>query len=68
MRLAKIISRKYNDYVRNLEEANRLVNSEDKSRFAELVDAFNNSGGAVKTREDMYKTAEANKAFAHFRW
>ncbi|MFC1496232.1 30S ribosomal protein S7 [Candidatus Margulisiibacteriota bacterium] len=34
----------------------------------ELVDAFNNTGGAVKTREDSHKTAEANKAFAHFRW
>lgn len=34
----------------------------------ELVDAFNNTGGACKTREDMHKTAEANRAFAHFRW
>lgn len=34
----------------------------------EIVDAHNNTGGAVKSREDMHKTAEANKAFAHFRW
>ncbi|HTY12950.1 MAG TPA: 30S ribosomal protein S7 [Candidatus Omnitrophota bacterium] len=34
----------------------------------ELVDAFNNTGGAKKKQEDMHKTAEANKAFAHFRW
>ncbi len=35
---------------------------------AELVEAFNNAGGAKKKQEDMHKTAEANKAFAHFRW
>lgn len=35
---------------------------------AELADAFNGTGGATKMREDLHKTAEANKAFAHFRW
>lgn len=35
---------------------------------AELVDAFNNTGGAVKKKEDTHRMAEANKAFAHFRW
>jgi small subunit ribosomal protein S7 len=35
---------------------------------AELMDAFNNTGAAIKKREDLHKTAEANKAFAHFRW
>jgi len=34
----------------------------------ELVDAFNNTGTAIKNRENLHKTAEANKAFAHFRW
>ena len=34
----------------------------------ELMDAANNTGAAVKRREDMHKMAEANKAFAHFRW
>ena len=34
----------------------------------ELLDAANNTGNAVKKREDMHKQAEANKAFAHFRW
>ena len=34
----------------------------------ELMDAANNTGSAVKRREDMHKNAEANKAFAHFRW
>ena len=35
---------------------------------AELIDAYNNRGGAVKKREDTHKMAEANKAFAHYRW
>lgn len=35
---------------------------------AELMDAFNNRGSAVKKREDTHKMAEANKAFAHYRW
>jgi small subunit ribosomal protein S7 len=34
----------------------------------ELLDASNNSGAAVKRREDTHKMAEANKAFAHYRW
>jgi len=34
----------------------------------EIVDAFNNRGGAVKKREDTHKMAEANRAFAHYRW
>jgi small subunit ribosomal protein S7 len=34
----------------------------------ELMDAFNNRGNAIKKREDTHKMAEANKAFAHFRW
>jgi len=35
---------------------------------AELLDAFNNTGAAVKRKEEMHRMAEANKAFAHFRW
>lgn len=35
---------------------------------AELMDAANNRGAAVKKREDTHKMADANKAFAHFRW
>ncbi len=34
----------------------------------ELMDAANNTGASVKRREDTHKMAEANKAFAHFRW
>lgn len=35
---------------------------------AELVDAYNGTGASMKKREDTHKMAEANKAFAHFRW
>ncbi len=35
---------------------------------AEIVDAHNNTGGAVKKREDTHRMAEANKAFSHYRW
>lgn len=35
---------------------------------AEVIEAANNRGGAVKKREDVHRMAEANKAFAHFRW
>ncbi len=35
---------------------------------AELIDAYNNTGATVKKREDVHKMAEANKAFAHFRF
>lgn len=35
---------------------------------AELLDAARNQGGAVKKKEDTHKMAEANKAFAHYRW
>ena len=35
---------------------------------AEIMDAFNNQGGAYKRKEDMHRMAEANRAFAHFRF
>ena len=35
---------------------------------AEIMDAMNGTGNAVKKRDDVHKMAEANKAFAHFRW
>lgn len=35
---------------------------------AELIDASNNAGSAVRSREDKHKMAEANKAFSHYRW
>jgi small subunit ribosomal protein S7 len=40
-----------------------------KERLAgEIMDAINSTGGAYKKKEDVHKMAEANKAFAHFRW
>ncbi len=40
-----------------------------KERLAgELMDAFNGTGGAVKRKDEMHRMAEANKAFAHYRW
>jgi len=40
-----------------------------KERLAgEIIDAFGNKGNAVKKREDTHKMAEANRAFAHYRW
>ena len=34
----------------------------------EIIDASNGTGGAVKKREDVHRMAEANKAYAHYRW
>jgi small subunit ribosomal protein S7 len=39
-----------------------------KKLAAELMDAAANRGASVKKKEDTHKMAEANKAFAHFRW
>jgi small subunit ribosomal protein S7 len=35
---------------------------------AEIIDAINNTGGAFKKKEEMHRMAEANKAFAHYKW
>lgn len=40
----------------------------DKKLSAELIDAFNNIGPAIKKRDEVHRMADANKAFAHFRW
>ena len=40
-----------------------------KERLAgEIMDAYNNTGAAIKRKEEMHRMAEANKAFAHYRW
>ena len=46
----------------------RRENSMSERLVAEIMDASNGQGAAVKRREDMHKMAEANKAFAHYRW
>jgi small subunit ribosomal protein S7 len=40
----------------------------DDKLAAEIMDAFNSTGGAVKKKEETHRMAEANKAFAHYRW
>ena len=47
---------------------NRKEKSMTKKLSSELLDAAANKGSAIKKREDTHKMAEANKAFAHFRW
>ena len=40
----------------------------DAKLAAEIADAYNQAGGAIKMRDDMHRLAEANMAFAHYRW
>jgi small subunit ribosomal protein S7 len=56
--------------LRWLKEAAQGRNEKDMSRrlSAELIQAYNNEGNAVKKRQDIHRMAESNKAFAHFRW
>lgn len=53
-------------------EATKRPNSENHTfadkLSAELIDAYNNQGGSIQKKLTMHKMAEANKAFAHFRW
>ena len=46
----------------------RKNKSMTESLAGELLDAFDNTGSAVKKKEDTFKMAQANKAFAHYRW
>jgi len=46
----------------------RAGKSMEEKLSAEILDAVNNRGGAVKKREDIHKMAESNRAFAHYRW
>ena len=48
--------------------SNRNDKTMESKLASELMDAHNERGAAVKKREDTHKMAEANKAFAHFRW
>lgn len=53
-----------------------FANSKSNSEFhsfaeklaSEIIDAYNNTGAAIKKRDDVHRMADANKAFAHFRW
>lgn len=46
----------------------RHENTMDQRLAAEIIDAANGTGASVKKKEDVHKMAEANKAFAHYRW
>ena len=46
----------------------RNENTMEERLAAELMDAINSRGSAVKKREDTHKMADANKAFSHYRW
>ena len=46
----------------------RLVRFGHPVRVFTLLDAADNKGGAIKKKEDTHRMAEANKAFAHYRW
>ncbi|MBU1000803.1 30S ribosomal protein S7 [Patescibacteria group bacterium] len=48
--------------------SNKQYHSFDKKLAAELIDAANNTGAAVKKKNDVQKAATANRAFSHFRW
>jgi small subunit ribosomal protein S7 len=47
---------------------NRSERTMKERLAAEMLDASNNRGNAIKKREDTHRMAEANKAFAHYRW
>ena len=55
-----------------LKSASSKSNSEfhtfSEKLAAELIDAYNNTGGAIQKRDIIHRNAEANKAFSHFRW
>ena len=46
----------------------RKRHSITRKLYEEMIDAYNERGAAIKIRDEMHKVAEANKAFAHFRW
>jgi small subunit ribosomal protein S7 len=46
----------------------RREKSMDEKLAGEILDALQNQGGAWKRKDDMYRMAQANKAFAHYRW
>lgn len=49
-------------------KSNKEFHSFSAKLAKELLDAANNTGGAIKKRDDVLRMAEANKAFSHFRW
>ena len=56
------------DGVAGVEPQSETVWRQADKLYAEILDASQNKGSAIKKREDTHKMAESNKAFAHFRW
>jgi len=54
-------------WLRNFARARKGKPMEERLAM-EIIDAYNGTGSAIKKREDTHKMAEANKAFAHFKW
>ena len=52
-----------NSLLNRIDSKHRIINATHK-----LLDASNNTGAAVKKKEDVHKMAESNRAFAHYRW
>lgn len=50
------------------ERSNKEYKTYNLKLASEIMDALNNSGGAIRRKDAMHKMAEANRAFAHFRW
>jgi small subunit ribosomal protein S7 len=46
----------------------RSEKSMDEKLAGEITDAYNNTGATLKRKEEMHRMAEANRAFAHYRW
>ena len=54
---------------KNKRPNNFIVKMMYKNKLAaEIMDAYNNAGGAYKKKDDVHRMAESNKAFAHYRW
>ena len=47
---------------------NRSEKTMKEKLAGEIIDAYNNTGASIKRKEEMHRAAEANKAFAHYRW
>ena len=55
-------------FAANTKHANDILSNADENLANEIIDASNGLGGACKKREEVHKQAEANKAFAHYRF
>ena len=54
-------------WIVSLADARKGIQLKD-SLAAEIIEAYNGQGNAIKKRDEVHKMAQANKAFAHFRW